>query len=135
MDSGVWWATVHGVTSNFHTLFFVPHAKSLQSCPTLCDPMDCSLPGSAVHKILQARILEVGSCSLLQGIFPTQGLNPGLTHHRQILYHVSHQGSPRMLEWVAYPFSRGSSRPRNLTGSPALQVYSLPTELPGKPTI
>ena len=62
-----------------------------------------------------ARILEVGSCSLLQGIFPTQGSNPGLTHHRQTLYHVSYQGSPRILEWVAYPFSRGSSRPRNWT--------------------
>ena len=34
------------------------HAKSLQSCPTLCDPMDCNLPGSSVHGILQARILE-----------------------------------------------------------------------------
>ena len=34
------------------------HARSLQSCPTLCDPMDCSLPGSSVHGILQARILE-----------------------------------------------------------------------------
>ena len=33
-------------------------AKSLQSCPTLCDPMDCSLPGSSVHGIIQAKILE-----------------------------------------------------------------------------
>ena len=56
-----------------------------------------------------------GCCILLQGIFPTQRLNPGLPHCRQILYHLSHQGSPRMLEWVAYPFSRGSSRPRNWT--------------------
>ena len=46
----------------------------------------------------------VGSLSLLQGIFPTQGLNPGLQHCRQILYQLSHQGSPRILEWVAYPF-------------------------------
>ena len=58
----------------------------------------------------------VGSLSLLQGIFPTQGLNPGLPHCRQILYQLSHKGSPRTLEWVAYPFSRGSSRPRNQTG-------------------
>ena len=58
----------------------------------------------------------VGSCSLLQGIFPTQGSNPGLPHCRQILYQLSHQGSPEILEWVAYPFSRGSSRPRNRTG-------------------
>ena len=57
----------------------------------------------------------VGSLSLLQGIFPTQGWNPGLPHCRQILYQLSHKGSPRILEWVAYPFSSGSSRPRNRT--------------------
>ena len=57
-----------------------------------------------------------GSFSLLQGIFPTQGLNPGLPHCRQIFYQLSHKGSPRILEWVAYPFSRGSSPPRNWTG-------------------
>ena len=48
----------------------------------------------------------MGSYSLLQGIFPTQGSNPGLPHCRQILYCLSHQGSPRILEWVAHPFSR-----------------------------
>ena len=57
----------------------------------------------------------VGSCSLLQGIFPTQGSNPGLPHCRRILYQVSHKGSPRILEWVAYPFSSRSSWPRNRT--------------------
>ena len=50
------------------------------------------------------------SLSLLQGIFPTQGSNPGLAHCRQ-----SHKGSRRILEWVAYPISRGSSWPRNWT--------------------
>ena len=69
------------------------------------------------------------SLSLLQGIFPTQGSNPGLPHCRQILYQLSHKGSPITLEWEAYPFSRGSSTPRNWTGSPALQADSLPTEL------
>ena len=59
---------------------------------------------------------EVGSLSLLQGIFPTQGSNPGLPHCRQILYQLSHRGSPRILEWAAYPFSTESSRPRNQTG-------------------
>ena len=49
-------------------------AKSLQSCPTLCKPMDFSLPGSSVHGILQARILEYCR-AILQGIFPTQGSN------------------------------------------------------------
>ena len=57
----------------------------------------------------------VGSHSLLQ-IFPTQGLNPGLPHCRQILYQLSHKRSPRILEWVAYPFSIGPSQPRNRTG-------------------
>ena len=58
----------------------------------------------------------VGSISLLQGIFPTQGLNPGLPHCRWILYQLNHKGSPWILEWIAYPFSSGSSWPRNWTG-------------------
>ena len=58
----------------------------------------------------------VSNLSLLQGVFPTQGSNPGLLHYGWILYHLSHQESPRILEWVAYFFSRGSSRPRNQTG-------------------
>ena len=60
--------------------------------------------------------IGVASLSLLQGIFPTQESNWGLLHCRRILYQLSHQGSPRILEWLAYPFSRGSSQPRNLTG-------------------
>ena len=120
-----------------------------ESCPTLCDPMNCSLPGSFVHgkssgknyllprpppgdlpnpgikprsASLQADSLPseppgkhkntgVGSLSLLQGIFPTQHL----LHCRQILYQLSHQGSTRILEWVAYPFSRGTSQTRDQT--------------------
>ena len=58
----------------------------------------------------------VGSLSLLQGIFPTQRSNLGLSHCRQILYQLNHKRSPRILEWVAYPFSSGSSQPRNWTG-------------------
>ena len=57
----------------------------------------------------------VDSHSLLHGIFPTQGSNQGLPHFRWILYHLSHQGSPRTLEWVPYPFSRGISQPSNWT--------------------
>ena len=75
----------------------------------------------------------VGSLSLLQGIFPTQGLNPGFPHYRQILYQLSHKGSPKILEWVAYSFSSGSSQPGIEPGSPALQVDSLRTELSGEP--
>ena len=58
----------------------------------------------------------VGSLSILQGTFPTQGSNPGLPHCWQILYQLSHKGSPGILEWVAYPFSSRSSRPMNQTG-------------------
>ena len=68
-------------------------SKVAQSCPTLCDPMNCSLPGSSIHGIFQARVLGVDWHFLLQGIFPTQGLNPGLPHYRQMLYCLSHQGS------------------------------------------
>ena len=74
----------------------------------------------------------VGSCSLLQGIFPTQGSNPGLPHCRRILYQLSLQSSPRILEWVAYSFSSRSSRPRNQTRVSCI-ADSLPAELPGKP--
>ena len=59
--------------------------------------------------------IGVGSLSLLQGIFPTQRSNPGLPHCRWILYQLSHKGSPRILEWVAYPFSSRSSPLRNQT--------------------
>ena len=58
---------------------------------------------------------RVGSLSLLQGIFPTQRSNPGLLHCRQILYQLSHKGSPRILERIAYPFSSRSSQLRNQT--------------------
>ena len=58
----------------------------------------------------------VGSLSLLQRIFPIQGSNPGLPRCRRILYQLSHKGSPRILEWLAYPFSSRSSRRRNQTG-------------------
>ena len=54
------------------------HAKTLQSCPTLCNPMDCSPLGFSVHGILWTRILEWGCHFLLQEIFPTQGSNPGI---------------------------------------------------------
>ena len=66
----------------------------------------------------------------LQGIFPTQGKNPGLPYRRRSLYCLSHQGSPRILEWVAYPFSRDLPNPGIKPGSPALQADSLPAELP-----
>ena len=68
------------------------HAQLLQSCPTLCSPMDHSLPGSSVHGILQARILEWVAIPSSQGIFPIQGLNLGLLLCRGILYPLSRVG-------------------------------------------
>ena len=58
--------------------------------------MDCIVRG------ILGQNTRVGSLSLLQGIFTTKGSISGLLHFRQILYQLSHQGSPRMLEWVAY---------------------------------
>ena len=106
--------------------------KFSQSCPTLCNPIECNPPGSSVHGIFQARILEWVAVSSSRVIFPTQGSNPGLPHCRQILNHLSHfakslqscptlcdpiDGSPpgspipgilqaKTLEWVAISFSR-----------------------------
>ena len=63
-----------------------------QSCPAVCDPMDCSPPGSSVHGIHQPRMLNWVPISFSRGFFSTQELNPGLLHCRQILYHQWHQG-------------------------------------------
>ena len=85
-DSALTFCILH-FTSGF--LIFLVYVLCLvvQSCPTLCDPMDYT-----VHGILWARITGVGSL-YLQGIFPTQRLNPGLPHCRRILYQLSHRGS------------------------------------------
>ena len=74
------------------------------------DPMDYP-----VHRNSPGQNTGLGSLSLLQGIFSTQGSNPGLPHCLQILYQLSHQGSPRILEWVVYSFCSRSSQPRNWT--------------------
>ena len=97
-------------TKNYPVLCLV-----IRSCPTLCNPMVCSPRGSSVHGDSPGKNSRVGCHALLQGVFPTQGSNPGLLHCRWILYHLSHQGSPRILEWVACPFASRSSWPRNWT--------------------
>ena len=60
----------------------------------LCNPIDCSPPGTSVHGDSPGKNIGEGCHALLQRIFATQGLNPGLSHYRQILYHPSHQESP-----------------------------------------
>ena len=88
-------------------------------CSCLENPRDRGAWWAAVSGVAQSwtRLKRLSSSSsslsLLQGIFPTQGSNPGLPHCRQILYQLSHKGSPRILEWVTYSFSSGSFQPRN----------------------
>ena len=81
--------------TGMNLLHFKPKPSVLclvtQSCPTLCNPMDCSLPGSSVHGGSPGKNTGVDCHALLQGIFPTQGSNPDLLHCRQILYRLSHQ--------------------------------------------
>ena len=84
-----------------------------ESCSVVCDSLQPH--GLYSPQNSPGQNTGVGSCSLLQRIFPTQGSNPGLPQCGQILYQLSHKGSPRILEWVAYAFSSGSSQPRNRT--------------------
>ena len=68
-----------------------------QLCLTLCDTIDCSPPAFSVRRDCPRKNTGVGCHALLQKIFPTQGSNPGLLRGRQILFSLSHQGSPRIL--------------------------------------
>ena len=73
-----------------------------QSCPTLCDPMECSPPGSSVHGDSPGKNIGAGCPTLLQGIFPTQESNPGLLHCTQILYQLSYPGSPLFFSMLRF---------------------------------
>ena len=75
-------------------VLFKSCVKVAQFVSNFCNSMDCSLPGSSVHGILQARVLEWVAISNSKGIFLNQGSNSGLLHCRQILYCLSHQRSP-----------------------------------------
>ena len=99
-----------------------------QLCPTLCDPMDCNPPGFSVLGDFLGKNTGVGCHALLQEVFPTQGLNPGLWHCRQILYRLSHQGSPSQCIGKHLSTSSGlwrGARRRDSNGSAAgLQICS-----------
>ena len=69
-----------------------------QSCPTLCDPVDCSLPGSSIHGISQARITGMGSHFLFQGIFSTQGSNWPLLHWQEDSLPAELLGKPSVIK-------------------------------------
>ena len=76
------------------SMIAVCSAESLQSCLTLCDPMDCSLPGSSVYEILQGRTHGVGCHDLLQGIFPTQGSSLRLLSFLRCRQIINPQNTP-----------------------------------------
>ena len=88
--------------------------------------MDCSPPGFSVHGILQVRILEWVAISFSRGssIFPTQGSNPGLPHCRQILYHLSHLGSP-FSHCASSDFSQYPEQPEDFLLPPRLEAACL----------
>ena len=86
-------------------------AKSLQSSLSVCDPLDCSPPGSSVHGILQARILEWVAISFSWGIFPAQGSNPHPlgSHLVQYLLHSHKSLFCKCLLYLVYLFTQWTS--------------------------
>ena len=88
-----WGSYLRGMARELRVLNLLMLSCSVMS--TLSNPMGRSLPGSSVHGDSPGKNTGVGCLALLQGIFPSQGLNPGLPHCRQIFYHLSHQGSPK----------------------------------------
>ena len=113
-----------------------------QSCPTLCGPMDCSPPGSSIHGIFQARVLEWVAISFSRWvIFLTLGSKPSLPHCRWILYQLNHKGtspwnSPGQNTGVGnLSFSRGSSQLRDLAQVSCIAGRFFTTEPPGKPLL
>ena len=84
------------IAGRFFTIWATSICLVAQSCPTVCDAVDCSPSGSSVCRDSPGRNTGVGYYALLQGILPTPGLNPGLSHCRWIPYHLRHQGSPQI---------------------------------------
>ena len=97
---------IRNLSSIYHFSFILDSRDLLllvtQSCPTVCGSMDCSPPGSSVHRDSPGKNTGVGCHALLQGIFPTQRMNPGFPHCKWILYQLSHQleGSLSLLQWI-----------------------------------
>ena len=102
MDRGPWSATVHGLSKSRTRLIlhicilstvYMKESKVAQSCLTLCNPWTIACTRLLPQWDSLGKNTGVGCHFLLQGIFPTQGSNPGLAHCRQTLYCLSHQGS------------------------------------------
>ena len=103
------------------------------SCLTLCDPKDCSLPGSSVHGDFPGQNTGVVCHVLLQGIFPTQGENPGLRIAGGFFTVWATREAQEY--WSGWPITSPGIFPTQKSNQgPALQVDSLPAELPGKPS-
>ena len=129
-------------------IFSVCMLSPLQSRLTLWDPMDCSSPGSSVHGILQARILECVAMPFSRGspwprdltsisYVSCTGKQPPevkwklLSHVRLFVTPWTTQSRARILEWVAISFSRGSYQRRDQTHISCIAGRSLPAEPPG----
>ena len=92
------WSVTHSMTSMTRdSCTQESESEVTQSCPTLCDPMACSLPCSPFHGIFQSRVLECVAISFSRGSSQPKEWNLSLPHCRQVLYHLSHQGSPPLL--------------------------------------
>ena len=109
--------------SLFSSYTYADKQRFAQSCLTLCDPTVCGPPCSSVHGYSPGKNMSGFPCPH-PGTIPTQGWNPSLPHYRQILYCLSHRGSPRILEWVPIPFSRDLPNPGIKPSSPTLQADS-----------
>ena len=95
-----------------------------QSCLTLCNPRDCSPPGSSVHGDSPGKNTGAGCHALLQRIFPTQGSNPGLPHSRWILYYLSHQ--EHYTNWIFFFFFNAVFLlPLELWTAPSVNNYNV----------
>jgi len=81
-------------TAAFITAKIESESEVTQLCTTLCDPMDCSLPGSSIYGIFQARVLGWVAISFSRDL-PDPGLNPGLLHCRQMLLPSEPQGKSK----------------------------------------
>ena len=122
MDREAWRAVIHGVAksqtwlSNWTEVNWIESESGSDSVVSnYLQPHGLYSPWNS-----PGQNIGVGSLSLLQGIFPTRGSNPGVPHYRWILYQLSHKARLKILEWVDYPFSSGSFPPRNQTGDPCI---------------
>ena len=100
-----------------------------QSCLTLFDPMDCRPPGSSVHGILGARMLEWVAIPSSRGSSQPRDQTQ-VSHTAGRFFYQLSTGSPRLLEWVAFPTLGELPDLEIEPWSPALQADSLPAELP-----